>query len=101
MKLKGTIYVLGRVGPFSLVTDEALDSIAEKLEKPGEHVVPVRAGRDLILGRLVGVERVNATPDTRGLELTVEIDESTIPAEHLGALTATSDALAAAVREDG
>jgi hypothetical protein len=89
MRLKGTVYVMGRVGPFSIATDEALETIRERLSTPGEHVIPVRLGRLIVSGRLVSLERVNATPDTPGLELIVDLDETDVPPELLDSLRGT------------
>lgn len=98
MKVRGSIYVLGRVGPFDIATDEALERIRESLDGPGEHLIPIRMNGELVMGRLERMEPVNTTPTTRGLELIVEIDEDAIPSHATESLEKAS-AMAEAILE--
>lgn len=84
-----TLTVAGRVGPYEVLTEEAVRGLAEKLALDGEHVVPVRLADDsLALGQLdpATVEVVELTPGRFALHAEVDLDDHIdAPTEKLAA----------------
>lgn len=97
MKLRGNIFIVGRVGPFTIATEEALASIHEKLAKtiaeaPDAESCPVialRVNDEIVVGNVTWAEIVESTPDTKAISIDVVVDDYVLAA----ATTNTPDVL--------
>lgn len=84
MQLTGNLFVVGKAGPFDVVTEEAVRGLHEKLEKglAGKEppVVPLRVGDELVLASLAAAEISEHAPGRFGIRVVLDVDDEKLSA---------------------
>lgn len=89
MQLTGNLFVVGKVGPFDVLTEEAVRGLHEKLEKGLHHAevegeggptVPIRVGDEMLLGTCTAAELAEHAPGRFGIRVTVDVDDDALAA---------------------
>lgn len=96
MKLRGTIFIVGRVGPFPVADERLLDAALERLTADPAAKVGFMVGNDVIVGRVTHAEATGAIGQ-RGISVDVEVDESLLEPGPLAALQGAAENLGEAV----
>lgn len=84
MKLTGNLFVVGKAGPFDVMTEEAVRGLHEKLEKglAGKEppVVPIQVGAEVVLASLAGAELAEYAPGRISIRVEVDVDDEKLAA---------------------
>jgi hypothetical protein len=105
VKLTGTLFVVGKVGPFDVMTEEAVRGLHEKLEKglAGKNppVVPLLVGDAVVVGACTAAEISEHAPGRFGIRVEVDVDDDALAAAATPPALGGADAAALEARLQG
>ena len=81
MRLTGTLHVVGKVGPFDVLTEEALAGLHERIQSGvdgGGATIALDVGGELVLGTVVSATLTEIVHGPKCVQVEVDVDDEKV-----------------------